>query len=169
MAYVLCWTGVAWQVATGVAVIIIIAHMGKVVDSQRTPALFMSVVGVARAAVEGDLITSKAEGISTQRAVPQLVVSYIFLGIALLLAMMFYPIFLHRLMATSWPKLPAIVGLATLVSACDLSLLNNCSLKTVGRARRQNVTIFQVLGGAAGQRMRFSQYARGTFFTQEVG
>lgn len=33
----------------------------------------------------------------------------------------------------------------------------------------QSATAFLVLGTAAGQKMRFAEYARGTFFTQEVG
>lgn len=86
-----------------------------------TPALFLPVVGVATAAVEGGTIANKAVDFSTRLAVPQLVVSYFLLGIALFLSMMFYPIFLHRLMATGWPKPPAIAGLAILVNTTSSS------------------------------------------------
>lgn len=99
----------------------IIAHTGEVVDSEIAPALFMPVVGVATAAVEGGFITSKAEGISTQLRVPQLVVSYFLVGIALLLAMMFCPSFLHHLMATSWPS-----GECLRSFTVDQLLIENC-------------------------------------------
>jgi tellurite resistance protein TehA-like permease len=112
---------VAWQLATGVAVVIIIAHTGEVIDSKMTPALFLPVVGVATAAVEGGTITNKAVYMSTRLAIPQLVVSYFLLGIALFLAMMFYLIFLHRLMATGWLKPAAIAGLAILIGTSTFS------------------------------------------------
>ena len=64
----------AWQLATGVAVISIIAHTGEVIDNKMTPAFFLPVIGVATVAVEGDLIKSKAVEMSIRLAVPQLAV-----------------------------------------------------------------------------------------------
>jgi tellurite resistance protein TehA-like permease len=133
-----------------------------------TPALLMSVVGVAAAAVDGGLISNKAKGISTRLAVPQLVVSYLLLSITLFLARMFYPIFVYRLMATSWPKPPTIADLAILVS-CDYyfgywELTKGYRLGLKGKLPQQSKSSVKRQVRECG----FAQYAQDTFLTQEV-
>ena len=72
--------------------------------------MIIAAVGVATAATVGGLICNYAFAISPRLAVPVIIVGYLLAGLAIWISIVFYGIYLSRLMATGWPqpvKLPA--------------------------------------------------------------
>lgn len=100
VSYVLWWIGCIWVFATALVVFPVLFHTGNQADRVMTPVLFMAPVGLATAASEVGLITTRACCMSARLAVPMLVVGYFAAGIALFMAIVLYTIYFHRLLAS---------------------------------------------------------------------
>lgn len=96
----------------------------------------------------GGLIVNYSVGITSTEAIPIIVVSYMLIGYAFCLAILYYAMYLHRLLAVGPPQEPKIPALVILVGPCG-----------------QFATAIQLLGTAAYTRGHFAAYGQGTFLT----
>lgn len=152
VSYVLWWTGMVFNLVHAAAVIIILSRSPEHIGRIMSPAVFLPIVGMATAAVEAGTISEHSSAMSTRLVIPMLIMGYFLLGIAIWMGLVLYALFLYRIMNYGWPEAPGIAGLALLVSPAT-----------------QTASGLQILGQVAGQDGRFAQYARGTFFTQQMG
>lgn len=96
----------------------------------------------------GGLIVNYSVGITSAEAIPIIVVSYMLIGYAFCLAILYYAMYLHRLLAVGPPQEPKIPSLVILIGPCG-----------------QFATAIQLLGTAAYTRGHFAAYSQGTFLT----
>lgn len=149
VAYVLWWIGCAWVFITSLVVFPVLFHTGNQADRVMTPVLFMAPVGLATAAAEVGAITTRACCMSARLAVPMIVVGYFATGTALLMAIVLYTIYFHRLLASGWTvpaKRPGMFILVCLVSifgaTTALTLTNSDrSMRTAGNGTAKFRTI----------------------------
>lgn len=119
VGYVLWWIGVIWVFLTAVVVLTTLFYTGNQVDRVMTPILFMAPVGLATAGAEAGFITIYGYGMSARLAVPQLIVGYFALGIAMFMAILLYTVYFHRLLSSGWTVPAKRAGLFILVRITD--------------------------------------------------
>lgn len=102
VAYVLWWIGMSWVFLTACVVLSVLFYTGNQSDRAMTPVLFMAPVGLATAGAEAGFITIYGYGMTARLAVPQLIVGYFALGIALFMAILLYTVFFHRLLSSGF-------------------------------------------------------------------
>ena len=113
LAYVLWWIGLAWilAVCTLLYIHMIKRPSGRLVDRWLPTAVFVPIVGIMTAATIGGLIVNYAHDISARMAVPVIIVSFMSLGYAVVLALVIYAIYMHRLLTAGWPPPEKIPGM----------------------------------------------------------
>jgi len=116
LAYVLWWIGVAWILTICTMLYICLAKNQLSNDETLPTAVFLPVVGMMTAAVVGGNIVVYSYKMSPQMAEPVIIVSYLCLGYALLLAITMYAQYMHRLILTGWPEPAKIPGMILTVS-----------------------------------------------------
>lgn len=115
VAYVIWWIGLFWVFVTALVVLSVLFSTGNQSDRVVSPTLFMAPVGLATAATEAGFISIYSTDMSARMAVPQLVVAYFAVGLALFTAILLYTIFFHGLLSAGWPAGPKRGGIFILV------------------------------------------------------
>jgi tellurite resistance protein TehA-like permease len=146
VAYVLWWLGLIWTVSLTSFTVITLAKRNIAEDRSLSPAIFLPLISVMTLGTTGGIICNFSVGISAAMAVPVIVVSYMAIGYALFLSLLYYAFIAHKLIAVGIPppmKIPALVI-------------------TVG-PMGQFATAVQVLSTAANSRGLFAAYHQGTW------
>ena len=116
LAYVLWWIAVVWMVFTTLGVLIFLTKQCGITDETMPSAPLLSNVGLASVGVVGATICNHANNVSSQLAIPIIIVGYMFVGLAVFLGLMMHALYLNKLMATGWPVPRKITSLFMLVS-----------------------------------------------------
>ncbi|USP72798.1 ATPase [Curvularia clavata] len=147
-AYVLWWIGLVWIVSLCTGTVVLLAKHQITNDHQVSPSIFLPLISVMTLGTTGGLLANYSVGISSAEAVPVIVVSFCCIGYALFLSLLYYAIFMHRLMVAGLPQKPKLPSLVI----------------TVGPLR-QFATAIQVLGTAASTGRHFANSNEGTWLT----
>lgn len=147
-AYVLWWIGLFWTVTTCSTQVILFTKRSITDDRSISPAIFLPLIGVMTQATTGGIVVNYSYNISARLAVPVIIVSFMCIGYALLLAILYYAIYMHRLIAVGTPKMPKLPSMIICVGPLG-----------------QAATAIQLLGTAAYTRGDFAGYGQGTFLT----
>ena len=176
VAYVLWWIGLVWilAVCTNLYINMIKRPSGRLVDRWLPTAVFVPIVGMMTAATVGGLIINNARDVSPGLAVPVIIVGFFVLGYGMLLALVVYSIYTHRLLTAGWPPPEKIPGMILTVrppplfttSSYHLFLslhpfLTSLQIGPCGQA----ASAIQLLGLAADQHHFFASYNHGIFLT----
>jgi tellurite resistance protein TehA-like permease len=148
LAYVLWWIGLVWTVVLCSASVIVLTKRSITNDRELSPAIFLPLISVMTLGTTGGIVVNYSVGMSARLAIPIIVVSYLCIGYAFFLALLYYAIYAHRLVAVGPPemaKLPAMVI-------------------TIGPLG-QFATAIQVVSTAANTRGLFGSYNQGTWLT----
>lgn len=116
VAYVLWWIGIFWVFVTALVVLSVLFYTGNQYDRVMSPTLFMAPVGLATAGTEAGFISIYSSGMSARLAVPQLIVGYFAIGVAMFMAILLYTVYFHRLLSAGWPLAAKRAGVFILVS-----------------------------------------------------
>lgn len=148
LAYVLWWIGLVWTVTLCSASVIVLAKRSITDDRSLSPAIFLPLIAVMTLGTTGGIVTRYSVGMSARLAIPIIVTSYMAIGYAFFLSLLYYAIYTHRLLAVGPPMK------AKLPSLCV----------TIGPLG-QFATAIQLLSTAANTRGLFGSYSRGTWLT----
>ncbi|KAJ4986666.1 malic acid transport [Stagonosporopsis vannaccii] len=148
LAYVLWWIGLVWTVILCSASVIVLAKRSITDDRNLSPAIFLPLIAVMTLGTTGGILTRYSVGMSARLAIPMIVTSYMVIGYAFFLSLLYYAIYTHRLLAVGPPMK------AKLPSLCV----------TIGPLG-QFATAIQLLSTAANTRGLFGSYNRGTWLT----
>jgi tellurite resistance protein TehA-like permease len=148
LAYVLWWIGLVWTVTLCSASIIVLVKRSITDDRSLSPAVFLPLIAVMTLGTTGGIVTRYSVGMSARLAIPIIVTSYMAIGYAFFLSLLYYAIYTHRLLAVGPPMR------AKLPSLCI----------TIGPLG-QFATAIQLLSTAANSRGLFGSYNRGTWLT----
>lgn len=148
LAYVLWWIGLVWCVVLCSASVIVLAKRSITDDRSLSPAIFLPLIAVMTLGTTGGIVTRYSVGMSARLAIPIIVTSYMVIGYAFFLSLLYYAIYAHRLLAVGPPMK------AKLPSLCV----------TIGPLG-QFATAIQLLSTAANTRGLFGSYNRGTWLT----
>ena len=118
LGYVLWWIGLVWIFADLVTLYIhlVVKPAANVIDDVLPTAVFVPIVGTMTEAVVGGLLVNKGRGITPTLAVPVIIVSFMLVGLAFLMAIVVYALYAHRLMRSGWPPPEKIPGMVLTVS-----------------------------------------------------
>jgi len=130
LAYVLWSIGMAWIVTVCTTLYISAAKLSIIKDATMPTAVFLPLVGVMTAATVGGLMANYAYEISGRLAMPVIIVSYMCVGYGVLVSLLAYASYLHKLMITGWPPADEIPGLILLASTNYGHLLVNQYMRT---------------------------------------
>ncbi|KAF2632129.1 hypothetical protein BU25DRAFT_445259 [Macroventuria anomochaeta] len=148
LAYVLWWIGLVWCVFLCSASVIVLAKRSITNDRSLSPAIFLPLIAVMTLGTTGGIVARYSVGMSARLAIPIIVTSYMAIGYAFFLSLLYYAIYAHRLLAVGPPmkgKLPSLCV-------------------TIGPLG-QFATAIQLLSTAANTRGLFGDYNRGTWLT----
>jgi tellurite resistance protein TehA-like permease len=148
LAYVLWWIGLVWTVTLCSASVIVLVKRSITDDRSLSPAVFLPLIAVMTLGTTGGIVTRYSVGMSARLAIPIIVTSYMAIGYAFFLSLLYYAIYTHRLLAVGPPLK------AKLPSLCI----------TIGPLG-QFATAIQLLSTAANSRGLFGSYNRGTWLT----
>ena len=148
LAYVLWWIGLVWCVVLCSASVIVLAKRNVTDDRSLSPVIFLPLIAVMTLGTTGGIVTRYSVGMSARLAIPIIVTSYMVIGYAFFLALLYYAIYIHRLLAVGPPMK------AKLPSLCV----------TIG-PMGQFATAIQLLSTAANTRGLFGSYNSGTWLT----
>lgn len=148
LAYVLWWIGLVWTVVLCSASVIVLAKRSITDDRSLSPAIFLPLIAVMTLGTTGGIVTRYSVGMSARLAIPIIITSYMAIGYAFFLSLLYYAIYTHRLLAVGPPMK------AKLPSLCV----------TIGPLG-QFATAIQLLSTAANTRGLFGSYNRGTWLT----
>lgn len=159
VAYVMWWTVCIWSLVflLGVFGILIARHeitvqAGEGIKGHRLPTtVIIPAVSVSTVAVTGGVLPSYSYDISPRLAVPVIVVSFMMLGIGLILGFMLTGYLFHALLSFGWPPPPATASVFILVAPMG-----------------QNSAALQELALAARYYRQFGNYNKGSFLTAEA-
>lgn len=147
-AYVLWWIGLVWTVTLCSGTIVLLTKRPVTNDHQISPTIFLPLISVMTLGTTGGLLANYSVGISSAEAVPVIIVSFCCIGYALFLSILYYAIYMHRLMVVGQPQRPKIPSLVITVGPLG-----------------QFATAIQVLGTAASNGQHFASYNEGTWLT----
>jgi tellurite resistance protein TehA-like permease len=145
-AVVFWWIGALWTTSLVSFTLVIFAKRNIISDRTLSPAIFLPLIGLMTLGTTGGIVVNYSTGITPGMAIPIIVVAYMAIGYALFLSIMYYTLFMHRLMVTGLPepvKIPALVI-------------------TVG-PMGQFATAVQILSTAASTRGLFGEYHEGVW------
>lgn len=151
LAYVMWWICVVWSLSVTVWV------FGKLIQKnqlakQRMPTLIiLAPVSASTVAVTGGLIVSKSYEMSPRLGVPVIIVSFIMLGIGVLLGFMLSTYLFYDLLIKGWPPQAQIASVFIFIGPMG-----------------QSAAGLQQLGLAARVYRQFAGYDKGTFLTEQA-
>ena len=99
LSYVLWWIGLVWTVTLCSASVIVLAKRSVTNDRTLSPAIFLPLIAVMTLGTTGGIVTRYGVGISARLAIPIIVTSYMAIGYAFFLSLLYYAIYAHRLLA----------------------------------------------------------------------
>ncbi|KAK5074726.1 hypothetical protein LTR64_000931 [Lithohypha guttulata] len=159
VAYVMWWVVCFWALAVLFWVFgdLIAKHeisvqAGEGVRGKRLPMMvIIPAVSVSTVAITGALVASHSYDISARMAVPVIIVSFLMVGVGILLGFMLTTYLFHGLLSQGWPPPPQTASVFILVGPMG-----------------QSAAALQQLGQAARVYRKFVGYDKGTFLTGEA-
>lgn len=148
LAYVLWWIRLVWTVTLCSASVIVLVKRSITDDRSLSPAVFLPLIAVITLGKTGGIVTRYSVGLSARLTIPINLTSYMAIGSAFSFSMLYYAIYIHRLLAVGPPMR------AKLPSLCI----------TVGPLG-PFATAIQLLSTAVNSRVLFGSYNRGTWLT----
>jgi tellurite resistance protein TehA-like permease len=148
LAYAMWWFGLVWTVSICSWSVIYLAKHDLTQYRDLSPAVFFPLIGTITQGTVGGLLVNYSYGLSATLAIPVVVVSFMLIGYSFFLAIMYYTMYINRLLAVGIPanaKIPSMV----------------VTIGPIG----QFATAMQLLGTAADSGKLFAQYNKGTFLT----
>jgi len=116
LAYVMYWIGVAWMLATAFVIFATLFRTDVVKPENFDLSFCLPCVGIETVAVTGGVICNYGAGVSARLAVPVIIVSYMFCGLGLWLAVVVYALTMYKFMHSHFPPPPKLPTLMLLVS-----------------------------------------------------
>jgi tellurite resistance protein TehA-like permease len=148
VGYVMWWIGSGWMVAYLLFTFITLIRRHEAFDRRLPATIVIPAVGVATAATTGGLVASYAYNISARLAVPIIIVSFMMVGIGIIMSIFLYTYLLHAMFVDGWPAPEQIVSVWLFVGPMG-----------------QSAAAIQILSSAASTYGRFAGYNKGTFLT----
>ena len=137
-----------WSLSLTAFSVVLLAKRNLATATAFSPPMFLPLISAMTLGTTGGLLATYGDGISADMAVPVIVVSYMVLGFAFFLALVYYALLAHTLFAAGLPppgKLPALM----------------IAVGPLG----QFATAIQGLSAAASQRGMFARYDEGVWLT----
>ena len=150
VAYVMWWFVVAWNLCVLFWVFGTLISQHEASDRRLPMMVIIPAVSVSTIAVTGGFVASMSFGISARMAVPVIVVSFMMVGMGILLGLMLSTYLFHALLAQGWPDPGQSASLFIFVGPMG-----------------QSAAALQALGRAASMGA-FGAYNKGTFLTAEA-
>jgi tellurite resistance protein TehA-like permease len=148
LAYVLWWIGLVWTVTLCSSTVVLLTKRNITNDHQMSPVILLPLIGVMTQGTTAGIIVNYSAGMNATLAIPLIIVSFLTIGYAFFLSLLYYAIYMHRLLVEGPPQQ---VKLASMIV-------------TIG-PMGQFATAIQLLSQAANSKQYFVQYNQGTFLT----
>lgn len=116
LAYVMYWIGVAWMLVTAFVIFATLFRTDVVKPENFDLSFCLPCVGIETVAVTGGVICNYGAGVSARLAVPVIIVSYMFCGLGLWLAVLVYAMTMYKFMHSHFPQPAKLPTLMLLVS-----------------------------------------------------
>lgn len=123
----------------------------RALDRRLPASILIPAVGVSTAATTGGLIAGYSFDISARLAVPIIIVSFMMVGIGIIMSIFLYTYLLHAMFVDGWPAPEQIVSVWLFVGPMG-----------------QSAAAIQLLSSAASTYGRFGGYNKGTFLTAQA-
>lgn len=151
VAYVMWWICVVWSLAVTIWVFGKLIQKNQLAEQRMPTLIILAPVSASTVAVTGGVIVSKSYEISPRLGVPVIIVSFIMLGIGVLLGFMLSTYLFHDLLIKGWPPQAQIASVFIFVGPMG-----------------QSAAALQQLGSAARVYRQFGGYDKGTFLTEQA-
>lgn len=151
VGYVMWWIALTWSLLTLLWVFINLIDRHEASDRRIPTMIIIPAVSVSTVSVTGALVVSLSDGISPRLAVPVIIVSFMTVGIGILLGLILSSYLFHGLLAQGWPVPAQTASMFILVGPMG-----------------QSAAALQALGMAARVYNDFGGYNRGRFLTAEA-
>jgi tellurite resistance protein TehA-like permease len=151
VSYVMWWFGTAWILGYLLFTFVTLIRRHDAFDRQLPPSIVIPAVAVATDATTGGLIANYADDISSRLAIPIIIVSFLLVGIGLIMSFFLYTYLLHGLLVDGWPAPEKIASMWLFVGP-----MGQCA------------AALQILGSSAQIYGRFAVYNKGTFLTESA-
>lgn len=150
VAYVMWWIECGWSLLVLFWVFITLIRRHEVSDRRLPTLVILPAVSTATVAVTGGLVVSQSYNVSPSLAVPVIIVSFMMVGLGVLLGSILNTFLFHGLLTQGWPAATQTTSIFILVGP-----MGQCA------------AALQVLGRAASTYGNFPGYGEGTFFTAQ--
>lgn len=151
VAYVMWWICVIWSIAVMTWVFGVLIQERQIAEQRLPMLVILPPVSASTVAVTGGLIVSKSYEMSPRLGVPVLVVSFLMLGIGVLLGFMLSTYLFYDLLTKGWPAQAQTASVFIFIGPMG-----------------QSAAALQQLGIAARVYRQFGGYNKGTFLTAEA-
>lgn len=151
LGYVMWWSSATWSLLVLFWVFITLIRQHDANDRRLPTTIILPAVSVATVAVTGGSVVSLSYDVSPRLAVPVIVVSFMMVGIGILLGLMLSTYLFHAFLAQGWPA-PAMTASTFIL---------------VGPMGQSAAALLQ-LGMAAREYGKFGGYNKGSFLTAEA-
>jgi len=151
LGYVMWWISAAWSLVVFFWVFITLIRRHDAKDTRLPTMVIIPAVSVSTVAVTGAVVVTLSYDMSAQLAIPIIVVSFMMVGLGILLGLMLTTYLFHQLLAQGWPPPAQSASVFILVGPMG-----------------QSAAALQQLGAAARTYGNFGKYNEGTFLTAEA-
>lgn len=150
VGYVMWWIALTWSLLTLLWVFVTLVEKHEARDRRMPTMVIIPAVSVSTVSVAGALVVSLANGISPRLAVPVIIVSFMTVGIGILLGLILSTYLFHGLLIQGWPVPAQTASMFIFVGPMG-----------------QSAAALQALGMAARNYNDFGGYNKGRFLTAE--
>jgi len=151
LGYVMWWIAAAWSLLTLFWVFITLIRRHEARDLRLPTMVILPAVSVSTVAVTGGIVVSLSYEMSSRLAVPVIIVSFMMVGLGVLLGLILTTYLFHQMLVQGWPPPAQSASVFILVGPMG-----------------QSAAALQQLGSAADAYMKFGGYNKGTFLTAEA-
>jgi len=151
LGYVMWWIAAAWSLAVLLWVFITYIRRQEAKDIRLPTMVIIPAVSVSTVAVTGAIVVTLSYDVTPRLAIPVIVVSFMMVGLGILLGLMLSTYLFHQLLAQGWPPAAQSASVFILIGPMG-----------------QSAAALQQLGSAARTYGKFAGYDEGTFLTAEA-
>lgn len=151
LGYVMWWIAATWSLVVLFWVFITLIRRHEASSVRLPMMVIIPAVSVSTVAVTGGVVVSDSYEISARLAVPVIIVSFMMVGLGILLGLILSTYLFHQLLALGWPPAAQTASLFIFVGPMG-----------------QSAAALQQLGAAARMYGKFAGYNKGTFLTAEA-
>lgn len=151
LGYVMWWIAAAWSLAVLLWVFITYIRRQEAKDIRLPTMVIIPAVSVSTVAVTGAIVVTLSYDVSPRLAIPVIIVSFMMVGLGILLGLMLSTYLFHQLLAQGWPPAAQTASVFILIGPMG-----------------QSAAALQQLGSAARTYGKFAGYNEGTFLTAEA-